>query len=44
MKLFFRILGNLVWWLFGGLKAAFGYFTGSLVLAITIRLISQNVC
>lgn len=36
MKLFFRILGNLVWWLFGGLEAAFGYFTGSLVLAITI--------
>ena len=40
MKLFFRILGNLVWWLFGGLEAAFGYFTGSLVLAITIIGIS----
>lgn len=31
-----RILGNLLWWLFGGLEAAIGYFTGSLALAITI--------
>ncbi len=31
-----RILGNLIWWLFGGLEAAIGYFTGSLALAITI--------
>lgn len=23
-----RIIGNLLWWLFGGLEAAFGYFTG----------------
>lgn len=25
-----RIIGNLLWWLFGGLEAAIGYFTGSL--------------
>ena len=31
-----RILGNIIWWIFGGLEAAIGYFTGSLVLAITI--------
>lgn len=31
-----RILGNLIWWLFGGLEAAIGYFTGSLALACTI--------
>lgn len=31
-----RIIGNLLWWLFGGLEAAIGYFTGSLALAITI--------
>lgn len=31
-----RILGNLLWWLFGGLEAALGYFTGSLALTITI--------
>lgn len=31
-----RIIGNLLWWLFGGLEAALGYFTGSLALAITI--------
>lgn len=31
-----RIIGNLLWWLFGGLEAAFGYFTGSLAMAITI--------
>ena len=31
-----RIIGNLLWWLFGGLEAAIGYFTGSLVMAITI--------
>ena len=23
-----RIIGNLLWWLFGGLEAAIGYFTG----------------
>lgn len=31
-----RIIGNLIWWLFGGLEAAIGYFTGSLAMAITI--------
>ncbi len=31
-----KILGNLVWWLFGGLEAAIGYFTGSLAMACTI--------
>ena len=32
-----RIIGNLLWWLFGGLEAAIGYFTGSLALACTIH-------
>ena len=31
-----RIIGNLLWWLFGGLEAAIGYFTGSIALACTI--------
>lgn len=31
-----KILGNLIWWLFGGLEAAIGYFTGSLAMACTI--------
>lgn len=31
-----RIIGNLLWWLFGGLEAAIGYFTGSLALAVTL--------
>ena len=31
-----RIIGNLLWWLFGGLEAAIGYFTGSLAMALTI--------
>lgn len=31
-----RIIGNLLWWLFGGLEAAIGYFTGSLTIACTI--------
>lgn len=31
-----KILGNLLWWLFGGLESAIGYFTGSIVLALTI--------
>ncbi len=31
-----KILGNLIWLLFGGLEAAIGYFTGSLALAVTI--------
>lgn len=31
-----RIIGNLLWWLFGGIEATIGYFTGSLALACTI--------
>ncbi len=31
-----KIIGNIIWWVFGGLGAALGYFTGSLALAITI--------
>ena len=31
-----KVLGNLLWWLFGGLEAAIGFFTGSLAMAITI--------
>ena len=31
-----RIIGNILWWIFGGLEAAVGYFTGSLALACTI--------
>ncbi len=31
-----RLLGNLLWWLLGGLEAAIGYFIGSFALACTI--------
>lgn len=31
-----RLLGNLLWWLFGGLESAIGYFTGSIAMALTI--------
>ena len=31
-----RIIGNLLWWFFGGFESAIGYFTGSLALACTI--------
>ncbi len=31
-----KVLGNLIWLVFGGLEAAIGYFTGSLALAMTI--------
>lgn len=31
-----RIIGNLLWLVFGGLEAAVGYFTGSLAMACTI--------
>lgn len=31
-----KILGNIIWWIFGGLEAAIGYFTASLAMAITI--------
>ena len=31
-----NFLGTIIWWIFGGLEAAFGYFTGSLAMACTI--------
>lgn len=31
-----KILGNIIWWICGGLEAAVGYFLGSLAMAITI--------
>lgn len=31
-----KFLGTIIWWIFGGLEAAIGYFTGSLAMAITI--------
>jgi uncharacterized membrane protein YccF (DUF307 family) len=31
-----KILGNILWLIFGGLEAAIGYFTGALALAVTI--------
>ncbi len=31
-----KVLGNILWWIFGGLEAAIGYFTGSLAMFITI--------
>lgn len=31
-----RIIGNLIWWIFGGLESAICYFTGSLAVALTI--------
>ena len=31
-----KLLGNILWLVFGGLEAAIGYFTGSLALALTI--------
>lgn len=31
-----NILGNIIWWIFGGLESAIGYFTGSLAMAVTI--------
>lgn len=31
-----KILGNLIWLIFGGLEAAVGYFAASLVLAVTL--------
>ena len=35
-----KILGNIIWWLFGGLEAAIGYFlTSSLFCAITWRIL-----
>ena len=31
-----KVLGNILWLLFGGLEAAIGYFTGALALALTV--------
>ena len=31
-----KILGNIIWWIFGGLESAMGYFMGSLFLCFTI--------
>lgn len=31
-----KILGNILWLIFGGLEAAIGYLTGSLALALTL--------
>lgn len=31
-----KILGNIIWLIFGGLESALGYFTGSIAMAITI--------
>ncbi len=31
-----NFLGNLIWLIFGGLMAAFGYFIGGIVLCITV--------
>lgn len=33
-----KILGNILWWIFGGLEAAVCYLTGSLALAVTETL------
>ena len=31
-----KIIGNLLWWLFGGIESAMCYFSGSLAMALTI--------
>jgi len=31
-----KLLGNIIWWICGGLEAAVGYFTGSIALCLTI--------
>ena len=31
-----RIIGNIIWWIFGGLETASGYMTAGLVLCLTI--------
>lgn len=31
-----KLLGNILWWIFGGLEAAIGYFSGSVALCLTI--------
>ena len=36
LLLIMKILGNLIWLIFGGFETALGYFTGSLALCLTI--------
>jgi uncharacterized membrane protein YccF (DUF307 family) len=31
-----KILGNIIWWIFGGLETAVGYLTAGLILCLTI--------
>ena len=31
-----RLLGNIIWWIFGGLMIAIEYFLGGLILCLTI--------
>lgn len=31
-----NLLGNIIWWIFGGFEAAIGYFTASFAMACTI--------
>lgn len=31
-----KYIGNILWWVFGGLEAAIGYFTASIAMAVTI--------
>ncbi len=31
-----NFIGTIIWWIFGGLEAAIGYFTGSIAMACTI--------
>ena len=31
-----KIIGNIIWWIFGGLETAIGYMTAGLVLCLTI--------
>jgi uncharacterized membrane protein YccF (DUF307 family) len=31
-----NFIGTIIWWIFGGLEAAVGYFTGSIAMACTI--------
>lgn len=31
-----KLLGNIIWWIFGGIESAIAYFTGSCALCLTI--------
>lgn len=31
-----NLFGNILWWIFGGLESAIGYFTGGIALCMTI--------